>query len=57
MNAAAPVYRCRVCKKRISKAVADRALSRGKVPTYCGPAHRNTGKSQIRRKNRKAEVV
>ena len=43
------VYRCRVCKKWISRAWVDRALARGKVPAYDTPRCRNTGKARIRR--------
>ena len=50
------VYRCAVCNRRIKRELVAVALSRGKVPRYCGPAHRNTGKSRKRRA-RKTEAA
>lgn len=50
------IYRCKTCGRRIPKAAAALALSRGKVPAYCAKPRpcRNTGKARIRRANRKA---
>jgi hypothetical protein len=56
MNPAPGPFLCRVCNRRIRRKIVEAALARGKTPAYCGPKHKNTYKSRVRRARRALEA-